>query len=160
MEPLYWKRRANMERDCSRALQVLRHLGCSSQDAQDIVQEALLRLYRYRGDVKSTQAFIVHISKNLFIDLARKRRWCEISLNEHLLSNPAPSPESHLNVTQQLRAVSLLLVTKCGKQTRDIYIANKSGWMHSEIAAHYKVSNKTVYRCIARAIKTIANEAK
>jgi RNA polymerase sigma factor (sigma-70 family) len=149
-----------MERNRSKALQVLRHLGCSSQDAQDIVQEALLRLYRYRGDVNSTQAFIVHISKNLFIDLSRERRWRDISLNEHLLSTPAPSPESQINVTQQLRAVSLLLATKCGKRTRDIYIANKSGWMHSEIAAHFNVSNSTVYRCIARAIKTIAADAK
>jgi DNA-directed RNA polymerase specialized sigma24 family protein len=89
-----------MERDCSKALQVLRHLGCSSQDAEEIVQEAFLRLYRYRGDVKSTQAFVVHISKNLFIDLARKRRGREIPFNERFLPTLAPSPESQLNVAQ------------------------------------------------------------
>ncbi|MEA3172825.1 MAG: Sigma-70 region 2 [Gammaproteobacteria bacterium] len=149
-----------MERDCSKALQVLRHLGCSSQDAEEIVQEALLRLYRYRGDVKSTQAFVVHISKNLFIDLARKRRGREIPFNERFLSALAPSPESQLNIAQQLRAVSSLLVTKCGKQIRDIFIANKAGWKHSEIAAHFKVSASIVHRCIAKAIKIIADDAK
>jgi DNA-directed RNA polymerase specialized sigma24 family protein len=110
---------------------------------------------------RTLTAFLVHTSKNLLIDLARERHGVrEISFNERLLSIYAPSPESEIDVTQQLRAISLLLVTKYDKQTRDIYFAHMAGWQYSEILAHFKVSASTIYRCIARAIKIIPDDAK
>ena len=61
-----------------RLLKFLRRKGRSHEDAEDLIQEAMLRLHRYRRaavPVVNEEAFLTHAVQNLSIDLHRR---CEV----------------------------------------------------------------------------------
>lgn len=56
---------------------LLRRRGSSPQDAEDLVQEAVVRLFAYTrkvGEVRNTEAFLTHTAMNLAVDLHRSSR--------------------------------------------------------------------------------------
>src|SRR5580700_11532273 len=60
-----------------RLLNFLRRKGRSHEDAEDLIQEAMLRLHRYRRTdqrVVNEEAFLTAAVQNLSVDLHRSRR--------------------------------------------------------------------------------------
>src|ERR1700721_3586157 len=59
-----------------RLLKFLRRKGRSREDAEDLIQEAMLRLYVYGRDtpVVNEEAFLRHAANNLSIDQHRRNR--------------------------------------------------------------------------------------
>jgi RNA polymerase sigma factor (sigma-70 family) len=150
-----------------RLLNFLRRKGRSHEDAEDLIQEAMLRLHRYRGRtdhrVVNEEAFLTAAVQNLSVDLHRSRRpdiRREVPL-EHFnsrtpLIDPA-TPEKSIDAEQRLNCIRALL-DAASVRTREIYFAQRAGYSYDEIAAHFRVSHITIRRHIARALLVIMEQ--
>jgi RNA polymerase sigma factor (sigma-70 family) len=146
-----------------RLLKLLRRKGRSREDAEDLIQEAMLRLHVYgqASPVVDEAAFLRQAVRNLSIDQYRRghaesRR--SVSIDE--VDAPSPlitrlaTPEETLENQQRLHNIGALL-DRVSRRTRDIYFAHRAGYSYAEIADHMGISNITIKRHIERALLTI-----
>jgi len=94
----------------SRVKAALRRRGRSEQDAEDLVQEAFLRLTCYERDraVEKPEAFLMRTALNLSIDAHRTRtsRGEEVLLDDVVLVDTAPGTEDVLLARERLARLS------------------------------------------------------
>jgi RNA polymerase sigma factor (sigma-70 family) len=146
-----------------RLLNFLRRKGRSHEDAEDLIQEAMLRLHRYRRaevPVVNEEAFLTHAVQNLSIDLHRRREVRRELSFERLsptLIEPA-TPERSIDAEQRLHRIGALLEA-ASLRTREIYFAHRAGYSYDEIAAYFKISHITIRRHIARALLVVMEHA-
>jgi RNA polymerase sigma factor (sigma-70 family) len=141
-----------------RLLRLLMRRGRSREDAEDLVQEAMLRLHLYtKSDiVVNEEAFLTHAVRNLAIDRYRRDRLAaqEMQIDDvdrrHPLVAPSPTPDQILDSQQRLDQLTALL-DSVSRRTREVYLAHRSGYTYVEIANDMGVAEITVKRHIARA---------
>jgi RNA polymerase sigma factor (sigma-70 family) len=144
-------------------LKFLRRKGRSREDAEDLIQEAMLRLHVYCQEktVVNEEAFLRQAVHNLAIDqyrrdrpdLGRETPIEELRFHHHLVS-PDPTPEQLVESRQQLEQIGALL-DAVNPRTREIYFAHRSGYSYAEIAEHLGIAVITIERHIARALLVI-----
>jgi RNA polymerase sigma factor (sigma-70 family) len=146
-----------------RLLKFLRRKGRSHEDAEDLIQEAMLRLHLYGREVPvlNEEAFLRHAVTNLSIDQHRRDRLDlrkQIPIEELNAYNPLVSTESTpdevLEAQQRLGRVRAAL-DAVSLRTREIYFAYRAGYSYAEIANHMSISHATIKRHIARALLAI-----
>lgn len=149
-----------------RLLRFLTRKGRSREDAEDLIQEAMLRLHVYgQGTpIANEEAFLRQAVRNLSIDQHRRDRpdlRREVPIHEPNTHNALVARESALEDTveaqQRLRHVRILL-DSVGSRTREIYFAHRGGYSYAEIADHMGISHITIKRHIARALLAIMEE--
>ena len=141
-----------------RLLRVLTRKGRSREDAEDLIQEAMLRLHIYeKEDIQNKEAFLRCAVRNLAIDQYRhdRSKVCgEVPIEDvdrqSPLIAPGPTPDQILDHQQRLDAITGLL-DAVNPRTREIYLAHRSGYTYAEIADHMGIATTTVKRHIARA---------
>ena len=138
----------------SSLLKSLTRKGKSREDAEDLVQEALLRLHVYAKDhaVLNSEAFLRQVVHNLSIDQYRHHRLgalLELPLEdiEELtpLIDPRSTPDQVLDSQQRLEELTALLEA-VSPRTRDIYMANRYSYTRAEIANGMGIAEITVHR--------------
>jgi hypothetical protein len=111
----------------------LRRRGRSKQDAEDLVQEAFLRLLSYeRGHtVANPDAFLMTAALNLSIDTYRThlRRGEEVLLDTVLLVDTAPGLEDVLLSRERVRRLRTGLA-RLDETTRTIFLAHRLVRIH------------------------------
>jgi RNA polymerase sigma factor (sigma-70 family) len=146
-----------------RLLQFLRRRGRSHHDAEDIIQEAMLRLHVYgqAATVANEEAFLRHAVVNLSIDQHRRerpdlRRQVPVEHIDALLplTSTPRNPEDTLDAQQRLQQIGRLLDAS-NRKTRQIYFAHRAGYSYEEISQHLGVSHMTIRRHISRALLLI-----
>jgi RNA polymerase sigma-70 factor (ECF subfamily) len=134
---------------------VLRRKGRSREDAEDLVQDALLKyaLHGGRSAVRDPEAFIARTAFNQAIDQARRGRRAPFSsspLEAFDLIDPTPSAEDQAAA----RAGVLRLeegLAALGAQTRDIVLAQRlDGLSYAQIARRHGLSISAVEKRLAR----------
>jgi RNA polymerase sigma-70 factor (ECF subfamily) len=146
-----------------RLLRLLRRKGRSHEDAEDLIQEAMLRLHVYgrESTVANEEAFLRHAVHNLSIDQHRRDRGGparqipieDVDPRQPLVAAEA-NPEERLDAHQRLNRIRRIL-DAVNPRTREIYFAHRAGYSYTEIAGHLGVSHITIKRHIARALLTI-----
>jgi RNA polymerase sigma factor (sigma-70 family) len=143
-----------------RLQKLVRHRGRSQEDAEDLIQDALVRLTEYcrTAQVLNEEAFLERTIVNLSID--RHRRACrrpqaaesveEIAETLPLLDT-SPGPDEVLAAQQRLNEIKEAL-DAISVRTREIYLAHRAGYSHQDLAAAFGVSTSTVEKAIARAV--------
>jgi len=137
----------------------LRRRVASEEDAQDIAQESLVRLIRYREHApESWNSLLYRIAINALNDRARRaqsqHQHDHISLDEHahgLVSNDQEHVQRIANQQElaRLQQALLGLPSRC----REIYLLNRiEGMSYPEIAKHCGISVKAVEKNISRAL--------
>jgi RNA polymerase sigma-70 factor (ECF subfamily) len=146
-----------------RLLKYLRRKGRSHEDAEDLIQEAMLRLHRYQRAealVTNEEAFLTHAVQNLSIDLHRSRAVRRELSFDHV--NPALiesiTPEKTLDAEQRLHRIGAVLEA-VSVRTREIYFAHRAGYSYDEIAEYFNISHITIRRHIARALLVVMEHA-
>ena len=143
----------------ARLLRLLRSKGRSREDAEDLIQEAMLRLHLYaKSDVVvHEEAFLKQAVRNLAIDQYRHDRsrvYREMPIEDvdrqQPLIAPSPTPDQILDCQQRLDQLTAIL-DSVSRRTREIYFAHRSGYTHAEIANDMGAAEMTVKRHIARA---------
>jgi len=146
-----------------RLLKFLRRKGRSREDAEDLIQEAMLRLHVYGREsaVANEEAFLRHAVQNLSIDQHRRDRSDlrrNVSIEELTARNALvateSNPEDTLEAQQRLSRIRALL-DAVSLKTREIYFAHRAGYSYAEIADHMDISHITIKRHIARALLAI-----
>jgi RNA polymerase sigma factor (sigma-70 family) len=147
----------------ARLLKYLRRKGRSREDAEDLIQEAMLRLHVYAKDdvVVNEEAFLRRAVHNLAIDQYRHDRSGlprEVPIEEADRLGPliasSPTPDQILENQQRLDCLTALL-DAVNPRTREIYFAHRSGYTYAEIADDMGIAEITIRRHIARALLTI-----
>jgi RNA polymerase sigma factor (sigma-70 family) len=161
-----------------RLLNILRRKGRSHEDAEDLIQEAMLRLHCYRlkaaapmseqslaEPILNEEAFLTHAVQNLSVDLHRSRRpdiRREVPFDYYNARTPLidpDTPEQVLDIEQRLHRIRDLLDAH-NTRTREIYFAHRAGYSNDEISAHFNVSHITIRRTVARALLIIMEEGQ
>ena len=86
----------------------LRRRGSSPQDAEDLVQEAVVRLFAYTrkvGEVRNTEAFLTRTAMNLAVDLHRSSH----------LDRFVPEPRAEMSQPTRRMPQQLVAVADGGK---------------------------------------------
>jgi RNA polymerase sigma factor (sigma-70 family) len=149
-------------------LRFLRRKGRSREDAEDLIQEAMMRLHVYGQTVPvvNEEAFLRHALHNLSVDQYRRDRLdlrLKVPIDDLNASTPLVDPDStpdqRLDTQQRLHRISDLL-DSVGRRTRDIYFAHRAGYSYAEIAEYMGISHITIRRHIARALLIIMEEVE
>lgn len=136
----------------------LRSHGASQEDAQDIAQESLYKLTRYREmPLHALKPLLYRIALNNLCDIRRReslqRRTAAVSAPELLdLPVEALQPEQwaeHREELARVRDAILRLPERC----REVYLLNRiDGMSYSQISAHQGISVKAVEKHVSRAL--------
>ena len=132
------------------------------EDAQDLAQESLVRLMRYRGHAPTAWAALLYrIAHNALNDRRRRahshREAQHSALDAEVaeLASPEPSHEQRMATQQELavlQGVLLGLPLRC----RQIYLLNRiEGMSYTEIAGHCGISVKAVEKHISKALRLL-----
>jgi RNA polymerase sigma factor (sigma-70 family) len=136
---------------------LLRSRGRSAEDADDLIQEAFLRLQVYCREhtVAQPEAFLVRTALNLSIDRARHDRSQPVShgvLDKLNLVDPSPSPDAVYAGQKRLlhwkRGLAAL-----SPRRREVFLLNRlEGYSFPQIAGQLGISLSMVEKHAAQAV--------
>lgn len=151
----------------SSARAVLVRRGRSEQDADDLVQEAWVRMAVYQQEqvVLEPEAFLMRTAINLSIDAHRMKvnHGPHISLEEvDELELVDESPTAEATVLAKERVARLrACVNRLSEKPRDMLIAHRiEGLSYKDIAEQHKVHITTVEKHIAKAMLLVSDWMK
>jgi RNA polymerase sigma factor (sigma-70 family) len=139
----------------SRVRAALMRRGRSEQDADDLVQEAWIRLACYQRDqvVAQPEAFLMRAALNLSIDEHRVRvsHGEHVLLDDVVLVDATPSAEAVLLGRERMARLSDCL-GRLDDKTRAILLAHRiDGMSYQQIARIHRLSISSVEKHVAKA---------
>lgn len=158
--------RGSMRRDSARQealIELCVARGCPRDDAEELVQEAHLRLFAYQRDAEvwDAESLLRHIVINLSINYYHRQLSKHFAFEsiekldrEEILIDPAPGPERIIAAEQQLERV-VSLVSALSRRTCQIFIAQRGGYSYQEVAAAFVVKPRTIEKHVDLAISTL-----
>jgi RNA polymerase sigma-70 factor (ECF subfamily) len=135
-----------------------RMLG-SVSEAEDVAQEALLRLTRQEGPIDEPAAWMTTVVTRLSINVlksARVRRESYVGpwLPEPLLEDPAPGPASRAELADSLSLALLVLLERLTPVERAAYLLREVfGYEYAEIAGIIEQTQVNSRQLVTRARK-------
>jgi RNA polymerase sigma-70 factor (ECF subfamily) len=137
-----------------------RMLG-SVSEAEDVAQEALLRLTRHEGPIDEPAAWMTTVATRLSINVlksARARRESYVGpwLPEPLLEDPGPSPAARAELADSLSLALLVLLERLNPFERAAYLLHEVfGYGYTEIAGIIERTEVNSRQLVTRARKRI-----
>ena len=141
----------------------LLRLGASDGQAEEVLQEALLTVWRkaHLFDRKKAAAstWIFTIARNRRIDILRKKKFPEIDAEDPSLVPDAPRPPDEEVIEAREGEVVRLALQKLPEEQRELVrLAFYNGWSHSKIAADTNLPLGTVKSRLRLAFSRLRNE--
>jgi RNA polymerase sigma factor (sigma-70 family) len=143
---------------------LLRFRGKTREDAEDLVQEAVLRLHVYMqsgGEVHDHKAFVIRTAMNLAVDAhrhAHEHLYESAPVEEFQVPDLTPRPDEVLAAEQRLNAMKDAL-DRVSVRTREIFFMHRlHGFSHAEIAHKLGISKSAIEKHIASAVTILAME--
>lgn len=151
----------NWQSAFARVRAALMRRGRSAHDADDLVQEAWVRLACYERDqaVAKPEAFLMRTALNLSIDTHRARvnHGEEVLLDEVVLIDAAPTAEAVVLARERVARLSVCL-GRLSEKTRDIFLAHRiDGMSYQQIAQRHQLSISTVEKHVAKATMQVTS---
>ena len=144
----------------------LRKRGKSLWEAQDLMQEAFLKVERYcqesGNEIDCPEAFLKRTVMNLVVDehkdeLAYVRG--RVSLDKVSIQDPTARPDDKIVYHQCLEHAEKVLKQHLGPKITDMFFLDRvAGWKQHDIAAKYQCSVSLVRHNIARAAAVLTKE--
>ena len=135
----------------------LRRKGQTSEEAEDLVQDAMLRfeVYRRQRPVEDQESFITRTAFNLAIDASRRTRRSPMSstpLDHWDPGDPMPDPAEQLLASRSIERLKAGLATMDPK-TQEVLLAHRlDGLSYAEIARRQGVSESAIVKRVARGV--------
>jgi RNA polymerase sigma-70 factor (ECF subfamily) len=130
--------------------------GSSRHDADDLVQEAWVRLadYARRRKVARPEAFLMRVAINLSIDEHRARtiRGEQVLIEELGLVDTAPGAEAVLLAREQVARLFECMGSLDAKTCKIFLSHRMDGMSYGEIAKEHQVSVSSVEKHLAKAM--------
>ena len=145
----------------SRVKRALRKRGRSPHDAEDIVQEAYVRLIRYGAGnvVNKPEAFLMKTALNLAkdADRAHANHGREVLLEDVLVVDTAPTLEDAMFAHERLDRL-LECLNQLPEKTRAIFLAHRiDGMSYQRIALDRGLSISSVEKHVAKAVLLLSD---
>ena len=138
--------------------------GGPAQEAEDLTAETYTRAWKTRqtfhGNQKAALGWLLHIARNLAIDLSRRRKVREVEedVDVELLLDPKLSPEVDVIEWEQIKQLWQMLNT-LSEETREMLVLRYMlGWQVKQIAEHLEMSENNVSVAMRRAIKGLQRD--
>lgn len=150
----------NWKAAVARIRAALLHRGRTRDDADDLIQEAWVRLAVYERETPVTQpeAFWMRTALNLSTDADRaRRRHGELLVADELtLVDGAPTVEATVLARERVQRLGQCL-SQLSERTRTIFLQHRlEGMNYQQIARHHGLSVSAVEKHIARATLQVA----
>ncbi len=132
------------------------------QEAEDVVQETMLRLWQRRqqwADMENIEAFAMTICRNLCLDVLRRSARRADTSEEALIAMPdsahSASPERQAESNDRIAQVRLLIAQLPEKQRTCMTLRDLEGKPYRDIAQIMQISEEQVKVNIFRARQTV-----
>lgn len=142
-------------------LQISLRLMEDGADAEDIVQEVLLRLWNIRSKLEayhSVEALAVQVTKNLAIDRIRMRRRPEGEVEQLALDSGAKNPAEQLEERDAAACIRRLIDRLPPLQQTIVRMKDVEGYEIAEIAAITGTAPEAIRVNLSRARKKIREQ--
>lgn len=129
----------------------------NDDDAEDVVQEVLLKLWDRRHELKqyaSIEALSITITRNTCYDILRKRKELE-DINSIQITSIKDNPEKLLEIKDDIELVGQIIETLPSLQKRIIKMKDIDGYETEEIAKITGCSNDAIRSNLSRARKKV-----
>ncbi len=143
---------------------LLRKRGATPELAEDLVQEAMLRLHAYAHEgkeVRNAEAFLMRTALNLAVDTHRHERADRFEaapVEELELIDLAPTPDEVFEAEQRLHRMKDTL-DRVSRRTREVFFMHRlQGLSHAEIGKLLGISVSAVEKHVASAVTILAIE--
>lgn len=131
----------------------LHRLTGDADAAEDIAQEAFVRLLRQSLPDPEVRPWLFTVATNLVRDRARKsERRHRLLTNAPALSRPAALPDEDLERTERILSVRRVL-EQLSERDRQLLLMREEGFKYEEIAQVVGVAPASVGTLIARALR-------
>lgn len=141
--------------------QAWRMLG-DEAEAEDVAQEAMLKLWRqagsWRGGEAKVSTWLYRVTHNLCIDRLRRRRPSAPLEDVAEPPDPAPSVLARLAQTEQARSLASAIVGLPDRQRRALVLRHFEGLGNPAIAERLDCSVEAVESLLARARRQLVKE--
>jgi RNA polymerase sigma-70 factor (ECF subfamily) len=149
---------------------IFRYLLCRSAspvDAEDIIQETFLRLYKHLnagGREDNIRGWVFRVAHNISINELKRRKQLFSNAPEELpefeisYADPSPGAEEVLLRREKLSRVHAAISTLSEQQKQCLYL-RAEGFRYREIAEILEVTISTVAESLRRAIKKLIMES-
>lgn len=145
---------------------LLRRRGSTREEAEDLIQEAFLRVKIYcdeGGEVKEPEAFLVRTVLNLSRDV-RAHEHRDLYVAERVenlaIADIGPTPDEVLALEDRLKELELALAGT-SPRTREAFLMHRlNGLSYAQIADHFDVSVSSIEKHIARAMSALGRALK
>lgn len=141
----------------SKIHRILRRRGRSPDEADDLIQEAFLRLQVYCIDhtVRNTGGFLLRTALNLSLDRQRRSRVAACvseSIEDLPLVDPHPLPDEVCAVQERLQRLRTALEAMSPRR-REVFILNRiEGYSFPQIAERLGITLSAVEKHAAKAV--------
>ena len=138
-------------------------LGMSPDQAEDVIQDAFLRLVRHRFDAEANEnlrAWVFRVAHNLSMDIHRSQGRCssgsddETSFVIRERVDPRPSPEQQVLLDERMKHFEDAFAQLTPKQ-RQCVLLRAEGFRYREIALTLGVSVQRVGELMQRSISLL-----
>lgn len=139
----------------------VRLLGGDRAEAEDVAQEAMLRLWKVAGDWRQGEArvtsWLYRVTANLCTDRLRRRRWQGPGLDQ-IAEPPDPAPAAAEAMTEaaRRRALDTALAALPERQRQAVVLRHIEGLANPEIAAIMDIGVEAVESLTARGKRALA----
>jgi RNA polymerase sigma factor (sigma-70 family) len=143
---------------------LLRRRGRTCEEAEDLVQEAFVRMQVYcqqGGVVREPEAFLARTVLNLAVDARRRDRrdlYEKQSVEDMYLVDLSPSPDEVFAAEQRLLRIRRSLAVLSERTQQAFFLHRLEGFSYAEIAQRLGVSVSAVEKHIANAVAVLAME--
>jgi len=146
-----------------RLQRILLRRGRTREDAEDLIQEAFLKMHEYcekGGEVREPEGFLVRTVLRLSMNATRDAHrdlYAEQNVEElTLFIDTNPTPDEVLAGQQCLERMRDAL-DSVGPRTRDVFVMHRlTGLSYSQIAHHMGLSISAIEKHMARALAALA----
>ena len=144
--------------------QAFRMLG-DRAEAEDVAQEAMMRLWRIAPDWRAGEAqvstWLFRVVANLCTDRLRKRPRRAVTLDEVAEpADPTPSVEAKMQTDARMAALRKALADLPDRQREAVMLRHFEGHSNPEIAERLGVSTEAVESLTARGKRALAKALK
>ena len=141
--------------------QAWRILG-DEAEAEDVAQEAMLRLWRQASDWRAGEArvstWLYRVTRNLCIDRIRKRRPSAAIEDVAEPQDPAPSVLERLAQSEESRMLAQAILRLPERQRQALVLRHFEGLSNPEIGTQLDCSVEAVESLLSRARRQLADE--
>jgi len=140
----------------SRVCSALMRRGRTSHEAEDILQDAWVKMACYESEhpIKQPEAFLMRIALNLSVDAYRMSvsHGEQVAVEDVVLLDAAPPIDDVVLAKERMARLNICLL-RLSPKTRDIFLSYRlEGLTYQEIAARHGLSISAVEKHVARAM--------